>query len=384
MQSVREFATLDEPGPEPEPESTSGPAVECFHIVRRFGGVTALDGVSLSVERGEFFCLLGPSGCGKTTLLRIVAGLEKPDQGRVRLAGRDVTSTPPQHRPVNMVFQSYALFPHLSVWDNVAFGPRMRRLPENRIAEKVADVLARVRIEDLAHRRPHQLSGGQQQRVALARALVNEPEVLLLDEPLGALDLQLRRQLQAELRQVQRRLGLTFIHVTHDQEEALALSDRIAVMNRGRIEQVGPPREVYERPRTRFVAEFLGNCNLLEAGIVAVGGDQLRIQTASGFLCMPRPHGASEAAPGRTVTLAVRPERIQLFRPDRAPAHTNGWLGQVEETIFRGSTTEYRIRCGPQQLRALQAPNGAAHGPFAVGDTVVCHLPPEFLNLLED
>ena len=384
MHSTGSLVTLGEPRAESDPEHPRPWAVECRGLVRRFGGVPALDGVSLEVARGEFFSLLGPSGCGKTTLLRILAGLDRPNAGTVWLAGRDVTDVPPQQRPLNMVFQSYALFPHLSVYENVAFGLRMRRLPETTIARKVAEILALARIEDLAPRRPAQLSGGQQQRVALARALVNEPEVLLLDEPLGALDLQLRRQLQTELRQMQRRLGLTFLHVTHDQEEALALSDRIAVMNRGRIEQVGRPREVYDRPRTRFVAQFLGLCNLIAGR--AEGGDGLwmRLTTTAGPLRAAVPDGPHPSAAGQEVTLAIRPERVKLYPATRPPPGANGWHGRVDEVIFRGAALECRIQCGPERLWAISSPGDGAQPVPTVGEPVFCHFPPEALNLLHE
>ena len=246
-------------------------AVELDHVVRRFGQVQALSAVSLSVGSGEFFSLLGPSGCGKTTVLRLIAGLDLPDEGTVRIDGADMRGVPAHKRPVNTVFQSYALFPHMSVFNNVVFGLRMNRIPPADLLSRARRVMDMVEIAPLADRRPAQLSGGQKQRVALARAIINEPRVLLLDEPLGALDLQLRKQLRAELHGLQRRLGITFIYVTHDQEEALTMSDRIAVMNLGRIEQVGDPKELYERPRTRFTAQFLGACNLLEGNVQSRG-----------------------------------------------------------------------------------------------------------------
>lgn len=241
----------------------------------------AVDGIDLSVDRGEFFSLLGPSGCGKSTTLRLIAGFDPPESGRVRLEGRDVSALPPQRRPVNTVFQTYALFPHLTVWENVAFGPRARRLPSGEIRQRVAEALAVVQLEPLARRLPQELSGGQQQRVALARALVNRPVALLLDEPLAALDPFLRRSVQGELKRIQRELDLTVLMVTHDQEEALALSDRLAVMRSGRIEQVGTPRQLYDAPANRFVAEFLGRANLLadgRGGWLLLRPEQLRLQ----------------------------------------------------------------------------------------------------------
>ena len=251
-------------------------------LCRRYAAGMAVDGIDLTVERGEFFSLLGPSGCGKTTTLRLIAGFDPPDSGRVRLEGRDVTHLPPQRRPLNTVFQNYALFPHLTVWENVAFGPRARGLPGADIRRRVAEALAIVELEPLARRRPHELSGGQQQRVALARALVNRPVALLLDEPLAALDPFLRRSVQGELKRIQRELGLTVLMVTHDQEEALALSDRLAVMRAGRIEQVGTPRQLYDAPANPFVAEFLGRANLLaddgSGGSLLVRPEQLRLQ----------------------------------------------------------------------------------------------------------
>ena len=241
--------------------ATDAVAIEVENLVRRFGTIEALANITLTIRRGEFFSLLGPSGCGKTTLLRIIGGLDLPDAGVVRIGGIDMRSIPAHKRPVNTVFQSYALFPHLNVYDNVAFGLRMKKLARAEIGRRVRQVMELVDIAALAARRPAQLSGGQQQRVALARAIVNEPQVLLLDEPLGALDLQLRKQLQVELLTLQRRLGITFVYVTHDQEEALVMSDRIAVMRQGKIEQMDTAAALYERPRTRFVSQFLGACN---------------------------------------------------------------------------------------------------------------------------
>lgn len=387
MQSLTTVATKDEPTSEAEPGSSRSAAAECRQLVRRFGDVTALDGVSLSIRQGEFFSLLGPSGCGKTTLLRLLAGLDIPDAGQIWLAGLDMTRVPPQRRPVNTVFQSYALFPHLTVWDNVAFGLRMKGVPEPQVRQKVQEVLALVRIEGLEHRRPAQLSGGQQQRVALARALVNQPQVLLLDEPLGALDLQLRKQLQTELRQMQRRLGLTFLHVTHDQAEAMSLSDRIAVMKAGRIEQIGTPRELYEHPRTRFVAQFLGSCNLIEGTALEWGGHHLRVQTCYGWLEVSRTGPMSAGAPARTggtLTLAIRPEQIRLRAPVDGFRETNSIRAVVEETVFLGSAVEYRLRSAGRLLLALEPRHGKNGFLWQPGDHVTCCLPSEALTLLDD
>lgn len=359
-------------------------AVECVEVGRCFGRVIALAGVNLQVRRGEFFSLLGPSGCGKTTLLRLLAGLDRPDTGEIRLGGRPATDLPAHRRPVNTVFQSYALFPHLSVRDNVAFGLRMKRVPAPERERRLAAVMELTRIAELADRRPAQLSGGQKQRVALARALVNEPEVLLLDEPLAALDADLRRRLQTELKALQRRLGITFILVTHDQQEALALSDRLGLLRAGRLEQVGPPRLLYEHPRTRFVAEFLGACNLLPARPLTRPGEARPVfETALG----PVEGAGPPPGPDRvTVTLAIRPEHIELARGGEATG-TNGTSrlnGHVLETVFTGAETRYLVEVRGQRLR-VQVPNAAAAGPpRAPGEAVSLRLPPEAVQVLED
>jgi spermidine/putrescine transport system ATP-binding protein len=261
-------------------------AIELESVVKRFGGANAVDGVSLSIAEGEFFSLLGPSGCGKTTTLRMIAGFVEPDEGRILLHGNDVTAVPPNKRPVNLVFQQYALFPHMTVYDNVAFGLSVKRVPRREHGDRVNEILRVVALEGYEKRRPRQLSGGQQQRVALARALVNRPAALLLDEPLGALDVKLRRHMQLELKRIQHELGTTFVYVTHDQEEALAMSDRIAVMNGGLVEQVGSPREIYETPASAFVADFVGTVNVLDldGGSVSVRPERIRILREGGRL----------------------------------------------------------------------------------------------------
>ncbi len=256
-------------------ERGSTPSVELVEVSKRFGDLLAVDGLNLELGAGEFFTLLGPSGCGKTTTLRMIAGFEQPSEGSIRIEDANVDGLPPHRRPTNTVFQSYALFPHMSVEDNVAFGLRRKHVPKQEIGQRVAAELERVGLADLAKRRPAQLSGGQQQRVALARALVNLPKVLLLDEPLGALDLKLRKGLQIELKQIQREVGITFVYVTHDQEEALTMSDRIAVMNHGQVEQLGTPEDVYERPATTFVAGFIGVSNLMPATVAR--SDEVRL-----------------------------------------------------------------------------------------------------------
>jgi spermidine/putrescine transport system ATP-binding protein len=261
-------------------------AIELESVVKRYGGHNAVDGVTLSIAEGEFFSLLGPSGCGKTTTLRMIAGFVQPDEGRILLHGKDVTTVPPNKRPVNLVFQQYALFPHMTVYDNVAFGLSVKRIPRREHGDRVNEILRVVALEGYEKRRPRQLSGGQQQRVALARALVNRPAALLLDEPLGALDVKLRRHMQLELKRIQHELGTTFVYVTHDQEEALAMSDRIAVMNGGLVEQIGNPREIYETPASDFVADFVGTVNVLDlaGGRVSVRPERIRILREGGRL----------------------------------------------------------------------------------------------------
>ena len=356
------------------PGSSETASVETRQIARRFASVLALDHVSLAVSPGEFFSLLGPSGCGKTTLLRILAGLDAPDSGDVLIRGRNMESVPAHRRPVNTVFQSYALFPHLDVWENVAFGLRMKKVPALDLSRRVGDALDLVRIADLARRRTHQLSGGQKQRVALARAIVNEPEVLLLDEPLAALDVKLRRDLQSELHALQRRLGITFIHVTHDQDEALSLSDRLAVMNDGRIVQCGTPEEIYGRPRTRFVAQFIGGCNLLEASVAPGQDKPARVCTEIGELHVTSPLRSTRA------TLVIRPEHVLT---GRRAASENRFSGTVIETTFTGPETLLQIRAGTWRLRAtLVNTNSAEHA--RVGETIPFSLPPEALIVLED
>ena len=352
-------------------------SVKVEQLVRRFGDVTALDHVSLAIRRGEFFSLLGPSGCGKTTLLRIIGGLDIPDGGIVRIGGHDARELPAHRRPVNTVFQSYALFPHLNVWDNIAFGLRMKKVAPAEIKTRVGRVMALVEIESLAQRRPAQLSGGQKQRVALARAIVNEPQVLLLDEPLGALDLKLRKQLQVELLNLQRRLGITFIYVTHDQEEALVLSDRIAVMRAGKIEQLGDAEELYERPRTRFVSQFLGSCSLLEAAVCERGTGFVRVDTPAGRLRV-------DSTPDRNrFTLAIRPEKVNLLPADQT-GDENCIAVHIEQLIYVGSETHYELRAGTQSLRAEVMNTKVGSQGFDIGQTVRACLPSGALMVLDD
>src|SRR6266853_6214063 len=289
----------------------TGGQVQIIDLVKRFAEVTAVDGINLDVAGGEFFSLLGPSGCGKTTTLRMIAGFEQPSEGRILLEGQDVSRVPPYRRNVNTVFQHYALFPHMSVQDNIAFGPRSKKVSPAETDRRVKELLGIVRLGHLANRKPGQLSGGQQQRVALARALVNYPSALLLDEPLGALDLKLRQAMQVELKRIQREVGITFVYVTHDQGEALTMSDRIAVMNDGAIEHLGTPREIYEHPRTRFVAGFIGTSNLLTGTVTRLenGRAVIEVSPEERVIVPVTDHGV---APGVPLELTVRPEKIQL------------------------------------------------------------------------
>lgn len=333
-------------------------------IDKSFGEVKALVNVSLDVHEGEFFTLLGPSGCGKTTLLRIIAGLELRDTGRVILGGQDITDLPATKRQVNTVFQSYALFPHLNIFENVAFGLRSRKFPQNEVEGRVNRRMEMLELQEMADRYPHQLSGGQQQRVALARALVNEPDVLLLDEPMSALDAKLRAQVQVELRRLQRKLGQTFILVTHDQAEALVVSDRIAVMDQGKIIQFGTPKEVYEQPKTLFVAEFLGAANLLH-GRGLDGG----IQTELGFFHL------KQTPKWDNGTVAIRPERIRITDN---PPEKNAVKAKVREAIYRGTNIDLWLEPGPMRVRT------PAHRNYELGDEVWLELPPEGLVILDE
>ncbi|WP_344885735.1 ABC transporter ATP-binding protein [Zhihengliuella alba] len=322
------------------PGASGGADLVIEHISKRFAGFTAVDDLSLTIPSGSFFALLGPSGCGKSTTLRMVAGLEQPSAGRLRIGDEDVTDLPSHRRPVNTVFQSYALFPHLSVLDNVAFGLKQRKVRD--AVARAKEALELVELGHLAGRRPAQLSGGQQQRVALARAVVNKPQVLLLDEPLGALDMKLRRQMQVELKQIQTELGLTFVHVTHDQEEAMTMADVVAVMHEGRIEQMGAPRELYELPRTAFVANFLGKSNLMRGRVVGRDGDYLRVEAAGG---VQRLRADRAVAHEGAVLLGVRPEKMRLYTAgeEQVPEGHNRLDGTIVDASFTGVSTEYLV-----------------------------------------
>jgi putative spermidine/putrescine transport system ATP-binding protein len=324
---------------------TDGPAVDVrlSGARKRYGDVTAVDGVDLEIRSGEFFTMLGPSGSGKTTCLRMIAGFERPDDGRIELAGRDVTSLPPQERDVNTVFQDYALFPHMSVAQNVEYGLRVKKVPKPERAERVAQALELVRLDGYGDRRPGQLSGGQRQRVALARALVNRPRLLLLDEPLGALDLKLRQQLQVELKRIQREVGITFVYVTHDQDEALTMSDRIAVMDSGRVLQVGAPHEVYDEPSSRFVAGFVGVSNVLELRIESVAGDVVTLAAGEGD-AISAPGVPAGSEPGQVAVVTIRPERIRLAGDGKGPPTGSCHAaGAVTESLYAGPVSRFVV-----------------------------------------
>ena len=340
---------------EPARANGSDPSVRLERVTKRFGEFTAVRAIDLEIASGEFFTMLGPSGCGKTTTLRMVAGFEEPSEGRVLLAGEDVTGRPAFKRPTNTVFQSYALFPHRSVERNVAFGLERKKVDKAEIRRRVGEELERVGLSAEAKRRPAQLSGGQQQRVALARALVNRPAVLLLDEPLGALDLKLRKQLQVELKRIQRDVGITFVYVTHDQEEALTMSDRIAVMNRGVIEQIEGPEEVYERPRTTFVAGFIGVSNLMPGEVVSANGRQAELRLDSGVTVNTDSRGAST---GERAHAVVRPEKLEL-RPLDDPADPGrpAVEGTVESSLYLGTATQFVVRLGDSTGMTVLVPN---------------------------
>jgi putrescine transport system ATP-binding protein len=329
--------------------------VRIENVTKRFGDFVAVNNVSLRIYKGEIFCLLGGSGCGKTTLLRMLAGFEVPSSGRIFIDGKDMADTPPYERPVNMMFQSYALFPHMTVRKNVAFGLEQEGLPRSEVDARVEEILDIVQMKSFGHRKPHQLSGGQRQRVALARALVKRPKLLLLDEPLGALDKKLREQTQFELINIQERLGVTFIVVTHDQEEAMTLASRIGVMNRGEIVQVGTPTEIYEFPGTKFVADFIGSVNMFEGRLVEDLPDHVRIQTAD----LPDPiyvdHGIS-AAPGVTVWVAIRPEKIQISRTPPAQGE-NSARGVVKEIAYMGDMSIYLVKIDSGKMVRITVPN---------------------------
>ena len=317
------------------------------HVSKFFGDKAVLNDVNLSVRKGEFVTILGPSGCGKTTLLRLIAGFQTASEGVITIAGKDITQTPPHKRPVNTVFQKYALFPHLNVFNNIAFGLKLKKLPGATIEKKVKQALRMVGMTDYEDRDVDSLSGGQQQRVAIARAIVNEPEVLLLDEPLAALDLKMRKDMQMELKEMHQKLGITFVYVTHDQDEALSMSDIIAVMRSGHIEQIGSPWEIYFRPANRFVADFVGTVNFLTARIVSAEGGTVAADHNGMLLQIPT---EVPVEPGETVTLVVRPECIRLAEPGESVPEGKSLEGQIENYRFLGRMIRYWVRVGEEQF----------------------------------
>jgi putrescine transport system ATP-binding protein len=381
------------------------------NVSKRFGAVAAVDAVSIDIAPGEFFALLGSSGCGKTTLMRIAAGFETPDEGRVLIGGVDVTDTPPHRRPVNMMFQSYALFPHMSVEDNIAFGLRREGLARETVATRVGEMVRLAQLQGLEKRRPDQLSGGQKQRTALARALAKRPKLLLLDEPLGALDRKLREETQFELMDIQKKLGTAFVVVTHDQDEAMAMADRIAVMRAGRIEQIGAPHDIYERPKSRYVAEFIGEINLFEGRVVFAQNGVVRVETKVGVLVAL---SATPAEHGKKVAIAVRPERMQFACDENHPpspsrggkggggrtisqdfstphpnpppqggreSRDNSLSGFVHDFAYRGDRRIFRVRLPSGSLVRVSAP-AAAPAP-ASGASVVVTFDPSACVLLD-
>jgi spermidine/putrescine transport system ATP-binding protein len=345
-------------------------------LVKRFGDTVAVNGIDLEVPPGEFFTMLGPSGCGKTTTLRLIAGFERPSEGKILLDGTDMSRTPPHKRRVNTVFQSYALFPHKSVSENVAFGLRYQRVTKGDVKRRVGEALELVRMQDFGHRRPTQLSGGQQQRVALARALVLEPPVLLLDEPLGALDARLRIDLQVELKRIQEQLEVTFIYVTHDQDEALTMSDRVAVMRAGNIEQCDEPRALYESPTTAFVANFLGASNLVPVAIGKANGDGTQLGLGSFELRAEN----CVLGEGADAVAMIRPENVRLEA--HGTTGENRVPGMVEEVVYLGFHQEVRVRLANGTLVKVDVPNDDEQAEHEQGDPVSVHLPPRHLRVL--
>jgi spermidine/putrescine transport system ATP-binding protein len=348
-------------------------AVQLTGVTKRFDTVTAVDSIDLDIDDGEFFALLGPSGCGKTTTLRMIAGLDVPTEGSLRIFGDEVGTLPPEKRPVNTVFQNYALFPHMTVQANVGFGLKMQKVPKFEIGPRVAEAISLVQLEGMETRRPSQMSGGQQQRVALARALVNRPKVLLLDEPLGALDLKLRQGMQDELKSLQREVGITFVFVTHDQEEALTMSDRIAVMDEGRLLQVGTPETIYEQPANRFVADFIGRSNLLDATVE--NSDTVCLANGA------RLHHPNGFDAGTSVAVSLRPERATLHQRDHAPPERPSLDGRVEQVTYLGNSLSYTVALDWMKVEA-RANNDPGADRFQVGDDVAISWAPDAVSVV--
>jgi spermidine/putrescine transport system ATP-binding protein len=357
----------------------AGGEVQLVDLVKRFSEVTAVAGINLDMPPGEFFSLLGPSGCGKTTTLRLIAGFERPDEGQILLDGVDMVQTPPHKRNVNTVFQNYALFPHLTVAENVGFGLRYKDISKQGAKKKIADALELVRLSGFERRRPSQLSGGQQQRVALARALILNPAVLLLDEPLGALDAKLRKALQIELKALQEEIGITFVYVTHDQEEALTMSDRLAVMSNGQVEQIGSPSEVYEEPDTAYVADFLGVSNLMDAAADGLDADaHARVRLGEFELAA----GQGDTDARGPVKIVIRPERVRL--EESGATGQNRVPGMVERVVYVGSIMQVIVHLAPGQSLQAWVQNTGQGLPYAQGHPVAVHLPPGALRVLMD
>ncbi|WP_404291379.1 ABC transporter ATP-binding protein [Microvirga sp. RSM25] len=335
------------------------PLIRFENVTKQFGDAVAVDHLSLNVFEGEFFCLLGPSGCGKTTLMRMLAGFETPSEGSITLAGQNLAGVPPYRRPVNMMFQSYALFPHMSVEKNIAFGLKQDGMPKDQIAERVGEMLRLVQLEKLARRYPSQLSGGQRQRVALARALAKKPKVLLLDEPLGALDKKLREETQFELMDIQHDLHMTFVVVTHDQEEAMTMADRIAVMDHGRIVQVATPGEIYEQPKTRFIAEFVGDVNILEGHVQGQENGLWRVKTSSAQVPLTIDDPDEVLHSGQAVAIAVRPEKMVIQRDPPGPGAINVLTGEVWDIGYLGDWTVYRVKLATGEILRVTRANAS-------------------------
>ncbi|CAI8295831.1 MAG: Spermidine/putrescine import ATP-binding protein PotA [Acidimicrobiales bacterium AG-410-I20] len=350
----------------------SSSAVELKNVVKKFDEVTAVDDIDLTIGDGEFFSLLGPSGCGKTTTLRMIAGLELPTAGSVLIHGEEMGLKPPNKRPVNTVFQNYALFPHMTVAGNIEFGLQMQKVPKEERSELIEWAINLVEMDGLSHRKPTQLSGGQQQRVALARALVNRPEVLLLDEPLGALDLKLRQQMQIELKNLQREVGITFVYVTHDQEEAVTMSDRIGVMHEGKLLQIGTPEDIYERPTTRFVADFIGRSNFLEATVasenelVLSNGDRLQLQ--------------SDYETGESVAVTVRPERLTIEKKGQDSTNQHQLDGIVETVVYLGNAIVYTVAIDWMHLEVRSSET--SNSRYSEGDEVTVSFDPKYVSVV--
>ncbi len=367
--------------PADETQHAAGSDLTLTGVTKRFGTFTAVDNLDLTVEQGRFYALLGPSGCGKTTTLRMVAGLEEPTSGRIELDGKDISHLKPYKRPVNTVFQNYALFPHLNIFENVAFGLRRRGISD--VKTQVHEMLELVELSDYGTRKPAQLSGGQQQRVALARALINRPQVLLLDEPLGALDLKLRRQMQIELKRIQTEVGITFIHVTHDQEEAMTMADTIAVMNKGGVEQQGHPTQLYDNPATTFVSNFLGQSNLVRGDVTGHSGGEVLVEIQGARLGVPQERAHSTDG---TVWVGVRPEKVHLAEKGE-PADGAGINvlpgGRISDVSYIGVSTQYLVRMPWGQELTVFEQNTGARSPLTVGVDVDLHWRAEHTFLLD-